>query len=293
MPGWITETGREPVFDGESVIADIQSVTGSSDTSAVDALRQGIECTRTAHFFNSMQPKLFVNDSFRDGTISHRLPQSTFGIAPSFIEFNHSTRVNDSDKFDAVAFLESEGTYPTPILSNYGPKQNEEATLEPLTIANRKMPDNEGRYKAHAVYGAVEAGSSFDRGIVGVKILEQAVRVGQQNSWETLVEDGEYQFGTEGGSVTIPGFYKSGKTLIDPVIDWSTAERYAASTLDSAEPLLEAFLKLAGVAQAGGTSQEAKQFTKKLVVAGTDVYGPRATELGSDSIAYAGWIRGS
>lgn len=293
MPGWITETGRNPVLDGESVITDIQSVSGSVDTSAIDDLRQGVECTRTTHFFNSMQPKLFVNDRFRDGVISHKLPQMTFGASPSFIEFNHSTKVEDADKFNAAAFLGSGGTYPTPIISNYGPQQNEEAVLEPLTIANRKLPDNEGRHKAHAVYGTVEAGSSLDRGISGVKVLEQAARVGQQSSWESLVEDGEYQFGTQGGSITIPGFYKAGETLIDPVVDWGSAERAAAPTLDSTEPLLEAFLKLAGVARAGGASQEVKQFSKRLLVAGTDAYGPRAAELGSDSVTYAGWVRGS
>jgi len=155
------------------------------------------------------------------------------------------------------------------------------------------LPDNEGRHKVRGVYASVEAGSSFDRGIAGTKIIEQAIRTGQQSSWEMLVEDGETQFGSQGGSVTIPGYYKTGTATRDPVIDWGAAERAASRTLTSTEPLLEAFVKLAGVARAGGVAQQSTEYFKRLLVAGTDVYGPRATELGSDSIAYAGWIRGS
>jgi hypothetical protein len=294
MPGWITETGREALQDGESTITNIQTATSNSvDTSAIDHLRQGVDCKRTSHFFNSMQPKMFVGEGMKDGTISHKLPQTLFGVSPSFVEFNHSTRILDGSKFNPVTLLDSDGSYPTPILSNYGPQQNDEAVLEPFTIHDRRLPDNEGIHKAHGIYASVEAGSSFDRGIAGTKLIEQTIRVGRQSSWEVLVEDGETQFGSQGGSVTIPGYYKAGAATRDPVIDWGAAERVASRTLTSTEPLLEAFVKLAGVAQAGGVAQQSTEYFKRLLVAGTDAYGPRSAELGSDSITYAGWVRGS
>lgn len=274
------DTGQDRL---DGVIA-ISEQTGSSySTREIDAYRQGVEITSPHQLYTGNQPKLW------SGNLSHAIRLVTYGQARSWTEYENTKIFDDQViPFDQQAYIESPETYPMPIYLNDGPQSEEEAIVEPLTIPFRKSPQ-EGARPARSPKGSLEDGNGFDSPIGATNRILQFEDYSAPLTQRYFLDGGVGYIGEVTGSILrMDGYVSYIERMGAPFND--TFDEQIVSQIDTTDVTFVAALKALKIEldeDIRGT------YTQKSAAAGTSVYGPEQGRYGTDSIAFAGRLRGS
>jgi len=294
MAYWVT--GSQLPFDDQQVRfipTGLSTSNPAMDTSAFDTLRQGVEIRRVSELYNSTQPKLWGGSITASGTITHEQNFNTYGQAVSFTEFFADHKFEEKPKFNPVAFVTLGNIHPLPIILNYGPQEQQEAIIEPLTFPQR-LNNNEGFDVAHASKGELEDGNHLDGRNAGNSRVEQFIELAQPIQPRPWLDQGEEWIGdTFIGSIHIPGFTTQAQRKVEPYTD-QINEYILRQVASFNNPLDSAMISALSALKFGlGVDDDIRPIGKKSTAAGYSVYGPNAARAGTDSIAYIGWKRGS
>lgn len=272
-------------YNSNGAITSVSTSRGY-DTSLIDRFRQGVEIRTSRHVYESVQGKIWA------GNLNHFVLVRTIGQARSFTEFENTPIFDDNTrKFDPVLYIEAQlydVQYPYPIIFNNGPQQEEEASIEPLTIQFRKA-NNEGRYPARSVKASLEDGNNFDSEELASSRVQQFIDFTPPNEARFFLDEGQQYIGTDvTSSIIIEGFTPFIQREIIPYDE--TRDERIVNRIQTADPAFISVLKALNFDLDGDIREE---FDKKSATAGNDVYGPDAALAGTDSIAFVGRIRGA
>lgn len=278
----MTSTEFTPFDDSRQIVYfSTNTDTGGSDTSEIDAYRQGVEIRTNRHRFYSTQPKIWAGD------INHHINVTTIGQARSFTEYKNSLLYQDLPEFDPVAYIVLGLNYPLPIIFNEGPQQEEETSLEPITIPFRKKT-TEGPYYAHRVAGSVEDGNNLDTIFKNTNRTSQFFDYDDPLEQSLFLDEGQNFFGdgTLENKIIIDGYSYARERLLRPFDD--TAMSSIAKSTKASSDLLAILLKMNI-----NLNQDLRPYKTRSAGANTFVYGRDSAIYGTDSIAYLGLTRGS
>lgn len=272
-------------FNSSGAVTSVSSSRGY-DTSEIDRFRQGVEIKTSRHVFESVQGKIWA------GNLNHFVSVRTIGQARSFTEFENTPIFDDQTrKFDPVLYIEAQlfgVQYPFPIIFNNGPQQEEEASIEPLSIQYRKA-SNEGRYPAHSVKGSLEDGNNFDSENLASSRVQQFIDFTPPNEPRFFLDEGQQYIGTHvTASIIIEGFTPLTQREIIPYDE--TRDERIVNRIQTSNAAFISVLKALYFDLDGDIRED---FDKKSATAGNDVYGPDAALAGTDSIAFVGRTRGA
>jgi hypothetical protein len=297
--GTFVSTGTLPRGTG-SVAAGNQHLYKGYDTSTIDGLRQGVSLRTQRHVYGSVQPKIW------SGNLQHFILVRTLGQARSFTEFDNSPLFVDilptfdtgsigvgktPAHFNPVQYL-TDPLYPFPIIFNNGPQQEEEAIIEPLTIAYRRA-SNEGNTLRRTVKGSLEDGNNFDSDKGATNRIEQFVSFTPPSEPRFFLDEGAVYFGDNNGlnperGIAIENFIPFIQREIVPYNE--TRNERIVERIRTNDP---DFISVLKALKFDLDNDIREQFDKKSATAGSDVYGPDAGYIGTDSIAYVGRTRGA
>lgn len=268
-----------PYDDTQAITRAPQPTENGYNTSGWDLYRQGVEISTNKMRFLGSQPKIW------SGEITGYTSVVTYGQNPGTIqgnEFGLESKFEDKPKFSPVAFIELGVSYPLPITFNDGPSEEDEATIEPLTIPFKK-PTNEGPYYAHAVRGACEDGNLEGHIVKSSNPVEQFVDLRPFVDVRFFLDEGADYFGNipkepyvaDVGYVAVP---------FDDTKSFSLSKK-----LTSTSPTIQQ------IALDGSETGEVGllPYGKKSSCAGFGCYGLNAGQYGTDSVAFMGWGLGS
>lgn len=195
------------------------ATTGGIDTRPIDGFRQGVELNTVEKFFVSTQPKLWGGSIKFDGRVSHLNETHTYGQAVSFADFFGKSQFDDRlRKFDPSLYIRLGGSYPFPLLFNDGPQQQEENTVEPLTIPYKKSSPESIGYIVRSIHGALEDGQ--DNSYSGTVLLSQFIEFGPPIATKQFLDQGEQRLGdTFAGSIIVPGYMSTAQQKAKPFVD--------------------------------------------------------------------------
>lgn len=253
--------------------------TGGIDTREIDAFRQGVEIRTNHQRFAGMQPKLWAGDT------SHAVNTNTFGQARSFVEFENSLLFQDLPIFDPVAYLNLGADYPLPIVFNNGPQQEEEVSIEPITIPFRK-PSVEGPFFAHRVAGSIQDGNDFDTVFRNANRTEQFFDYQDPLQIRFFLDEGGFVFGNTYPAIQTEG-YIAGMERLLRAFDDTTIDDVPQSTRASSD-LLDVLYQLDM-----NLNQDLRPSKTRSAGANTFIYGRDSAIYGGDSLAFIGQTRGS
>lgn len=178
-------------FNSNGAVTSVSASRGY-DTSLIDRFRQGVELRTPRHVYESVQGKIWA------GNLNHFVLVRTIGQARSFTEFENTPVFDDTTrKFDPVLYIESQlydVGYPYPIIFNDGPQQEEEASVEPLTIQFRKA-STEGRHVARGIKASLEEGNNFDSEDLASSRVQQFIDFSPPNEPRFFLDEGQGYFG--------------------------------------------------------------------------------------------------
>lgn len=172
----------------------IPSLTGSIDTSAFDAFRQGIDVQTDAQRYAGTLPKLDTGDD------DHSITIITFGQSK---EYKDSVVFQEIDPFDPIRHIESEDALIFPVVLDdpgFPDPEFSGGFIEPLAILARTFLLSSTEFEAHDVRGLPMTGNedTFRGTDVIVRAYDPAVR----SSVDICYDDS--------------GFFPSGKPFIKP-----------------------------------------------------------------------------
>lgn len=269
-----------PFDDSQQVIyIPTDSDTGGSNTLEIDPYRQGVEIKTNRQRFFSTQPKIWSGD------FDHIVEFNAIGQARSFTEFENSPVFEDLPEFDPVSYIVLGENYPLPIVFNDGPQQEEETSMEPITIPFRKN-SNEGPFFAHRVAGQVEDGNNFDT------IFKNANRTSQFWDYDDppqrrlFLDEGQVVWGALDNGITTEGYTFGLETLLRAFDD---------TTIDDIPQSLHASSDLLGALypMRMNLDQDLRPSRTRSAGANTFVYGRDSAIYGTDSITFLGLVRGT
>lgn len=255
-------------------------------TQEIDEFRQGIEITTQKY------RSLGTGNKFWAGNILGYTKVTTYGQALSFTEYENDKKFYELPRFDPVYYIEAGLAYPRPIVFNEGPQQNEEASVEPLTIPFRKgLNTNEGPEHAHAFRGSVEDGNNvFDRLNGFTNRIEQRIEYKVQDEpWPFLDEGQEYIGNHVTSSIIVDGYFDFVERTIEPFDDLSDKILQKRLNTGNITSLISASSELSlnlDLDIRGGREYRS-------AAAGWDAYGPARGRYGTDSLTFLGLVRGS
>lgn len=249
------------------------------DTRSWDQYRQGVEIINDRFRFLGTQPKFWSGETTGFAEIA------TYGQTEGFIEGNAfalESKFKDTPKFDPVAYIAMGTNYPRPIEFNDGPQQQDDGSIEPLTIPFKKH-SNEGPYYAHAIRGEVADGNNFDSYILrSSSRTEQFIDLAPPPESRFFLDEGGGYF----GNVPIDGYkarIERKSIPFNETLPYNPREKLRTTNVT--------FLEIAS--KGGQTENGLLPAGKKSTCAGWSYYGLNAGQYGTDSIAFAGWSRGS
>lgn len=268
----------------EGIIAISEQSGSGYSTSQIDPFRQGVELTSPHQLYRGNQPKLW------SGNLSHAIRLVTYGQARSWTEYENTKIFDDQvTSFDHEAYVESPETYPMPIYLNDGPQTEEEAIVEPLTIPFRKSPQ-EGSRPARSPKGSLEDGNGFDSPIGATNRILQFVEYAAPLTQRYFLDAGQEYIGSGslGNGIRVEGYVAYNERLGAPFND--TCDEQIVTQIDTSDTIFVAALKALRIEL---DEDIRENYTQKSSTAGTSVYGPDQSRYGTDSIAFAGRLRGS
>lgn len=135
------------------------TVDQSTDTSAVDAYRQGVELTSPKHFANGIAK---IHDGYNDQTGQHGVPDLVLGQSRPILRDENSYL--EMTKFDSVAHLQKLSPNINEInallLEDVASK---DGAIEPLELRDVVTHRTHSKDIAHKVWGALDEGNVNDR----------------------------------------------------------------------------------------------------------------------------------
>jgi hypothetical protein len=256
------------------------------DTRGFDAFRQGVEITTEPYRFAGPGPKIWA------GNIKGYSKVRTIGQSVSFTDFENSIAWEELPRFNPVSFIQLGDAYPRPIVFNEGPQQNKEAGVQPLTIPFRS-PESHVEFveNAHAIRGNVEDGNSDNRKQNGANSrIEQFIDLKESTDLVPFLDDGVEYFGTLiPTSIVVPAFLNDGDATITPFDD--VGDEQLVNQLNTSDTT---FLTVLRSSSSINLDEDLRQTHGiRSATAGADVYGPSQGRYGTDSVAFAGYFRGS
>lgn len=270
-------------------------VTTGSNTTGIDSYRQGIEIKTFRDLFASTQPKFWSGNTTVSGTVSHELTVKTLGQSDNFTEFYDSRIVREVPAFNPVQYIaEGSDIYPFPAIFNEGPQQQQEAAMEIFTIPMRK-DTNEGPYYARAVRGNFDEGNNLD-GIVAPTnglgtgnspFAHSYVFTASVNTKLYLDSACELIGQTFTGSIRLPGYTTINQRITGPYSD------LMHDVINQINHGNNTALIATLISCSYDNGDIFRPRNSKSATAGNIVYGRDSGRYGTDSIAFAGKIRGS
>lgn len=288
MTFWLPDSS--PIFDDQQNVGGkyFNATTSNPPMNTImfDVYRQGVELRTTKDFYSSLQPKLWGGNFEATGTISHKQNIHTYGQSVDYTEFFGSTTFKDLPKFNPLSYMTLGADYPFPIYFNNGPQEEQEAIIEPLTIPNR-FPTTE-LFPFRSFRANIEDGNSLDGFLNGNSVISQFINTEQPNSVRPFLDQGEMFIGdSQTEFIKIEGWISSEVRKEFPYKEENSNNLFNTLDINDSE-LLTAILSL--------SSSNAESLIKnprlKSTAAGSVVYGAY-NNLGTDSIAFIGTIRGS
>jgi len=276
----------------EDVIAIYTQSGSGMDTSAFDKLRQGVEMRRPVHVYGSTQPKLWA------GNLLHR-PQEfiPYGEARTWTEYENTTEYYDNTiPFNPIQYITSNNDYPYPIYFNDGPQQGQEAIMEPLTIPFRAETSYiEGAFPIHRPKGNLEDGNPTSDAVQSNNRVLQFIQYEQPLTAAPFFDGGQQYIGAGAieDDIIIEGYVKFVQRLGNPFDDTENEEIVKQLSINSNTVSNQTFLSRLELLDINLDEDIRETYTQKSATAGYSVYGPEQGRYGTDSIAYAGWSRGS
>jgi len=274
-------------FDDSRQIVRAPKPTSSGPKFPFDHLRQGVELRNIKDIFNSTQPKLhagFQNENdgeFITDRLSHVINLTTYGQALGTIARNDDIKFLDLPKFNPVAFIEMQDSYPYPILFNDGPAAQEEAIMEPLTIPFRLKTNEHPNYCAHRINGTLEDGNNFSGLDKGASRIQSYVELKPPTSPVFFLDMGCDDF----GGIKIEGYISPNKRLIRPYDD--TQQESIVNTIQTNDAdFINALYQLDI-----NNDEDLRGFELGCATAGF-VYGDNTPNIGTNSVAFGGLLRG-
>ncbi len=271
-------------FDDSLTIIRPPRPTGSGSLFPYDHLRQGVEITNTRHLYIGTQPKLWAGtNNFNDvartsGLVHHGVQLVTYGQAIGFVEYDGHSKFKDLPKFNPVLYIEMGDDYPLPIVFNDGPMQQDEASIEPLTIPFR-LKTNEGPIYAHRIHAELEDGNNFLDPRRSANRVEQFIETQTPLTPVFFLDMGQEEF----GHIRIDGFITATQRLTYPYDD--TEQEIVANSVRTNQTDFTSLLISMEVNDDG----DLRPFKQKSATAGFDSIG---NICGTDSIAYNNMLRG-
>lgn len=271
-----------PFDDSQQVIyIPTDDGTGGIDTREIDSFRQGVEIQTNKQRFVGNQPKIWA------GNLDHVVNVNTIGQARSFVEYENSLLFEDMPIFNAVNYINSDGTYPLPIIFNDGPQSEEEARVEPITIPFRKNSP-EGPFFAHRVAGTLEDGNDFDTIFKTSSRVSQFIDYQSPLQFRVFLDEGAQLWGdgTTSEKIPTPNFTPGTETILRPFDD---------TTLDDIPESLNASSDLINVLIQMKTNldDDLRPPRSRSANANTFVYGRDSKTYGTDSFAFIGRTKGT
>lgn len=256
------------------------SDTGGSDTVEIDSFRQGVELKTNKQRFAGMQPKFWA------GNLDHYVKIRTIGQARSYVEYENSLSFEDIPNFSPVSYIELGSNYPLPILFNYGPQQEEEAYVEPITIPYRKWTP-EGPFFAHRVAGAVEDGNDIDTIFRNSNRITNFIDYKPPVQQRWFLDEGTQYWGSVSEGIVVDGYISGQERTLSPFDD-TTEDDFVQNingiTQNMADVLLRMEMNL---------NSDFRPNNTRSANTNTFIYGRDSAIYGTDSIAFAGITRGT
>lgn len=338
MAYWLKKTTFEPFNDTQysygvrNLGPGVPTVSGSTNLSALDNYRQGVNLRTVGDIYRSNQVKISVGDSFSDlgakpnGRLSHLSKFQTFGQAMSIVQFTENVSFDDSHKqIEGNVLLDNGNRIPNtveylvnsvevaegrmdpseiyPIYMNGGPQLSEEAVIEPLPIpyhlATNESPQELGR----GFFATIEGGNVGDERRFGSSVTNQRVDrdlLSTDNKKRPFLEQGAVDFFIRDPDnqnhilnvVHARPGFVQDQTVFAKIEPW----RDEAPGLYWARET--ATVDLVGKTQhllGNYTTDDTELQTrdKRSSTAGFSYYGPNAGYYGTDSVAFGNLLRGT
>jgi len=275
-----------PFYDGAARrIEQAKNVFANSsqgyDTTLIDKFRQGVSIRSSKDLYGSTQPKIWA------GNLHHYIKVSTIGQARDSVEFGNSAIFEELPIFNPVWYVDSGSSYPFPIVFNNGPQQEEEASIEPFTIPFRK-PNPYGNYFPRSPKASLEDGNNFDNLDGGTTRVEQFIEYNIPTSPRFFLDEGGEYYGPLENAIVIDGYAAFNQRDVVPFND--TRDEQIVEQINTTDVTFISELKKMKF----GLDEDIRgTYDRKSATAGNIVYGNGAARYGTDSIAFAGMIKGS
>lgn len=267
-----------PFDDSQSFTRPPQPTESGYDTSGWDPYRQGVEISSNKFRFLGTQPKVW------SGETSGFVDLVTYGQEPGSIDGNAlglESKFEDLPRFDPVSYISMGVAYPLPITFNEGASQENEASIEPLTIPFKK-PSNEGRYHAHDVRGDLEDGNLEGLTVRSANVITQFIDLKPASSTRFFLDEGAGIWGSLPREAYIADVEVTPTPFDDTVLD--TVDRALQTDNET----------IANFSHEGALKGNSfLPYATKSATAGYSYYGLNAGRYGTDSIAFGGWSLGS
>lgn len=240
---FLPENSKEYFDDGSGIDndekikpsnADQYVITGSMNTSAIDAYRQGVEITKAKHFFAGTIAKIHA------GEPGHVLRKNSYGTDRNFLNENY---YQDLEYYDPVHYITSEQVLTYPLItedSDETENYNFNGVIEPFSIrAVAALYSIDVPFEAHSIKGMMMDGN-FDITQANSQILTVDVRNSKYKivPWLDLID----MMGTVKKIPTM-AFFNDDKTFLDPFND---ATRKVQLSTNLPDDMVNAVLKMVG-----------------------------------------------
>lgn len=270
-----------PFDDARTVVyIPTDSDTGGIETSAIDPFRQGVEIKTNKQRFVGMQPKIWA------GNLDHFVKVTTIGQARSYTEYENTKIFEDLSKYNPVSYIELGSNYPLPIIFNEGPQQEEEASIEPITIPYRKN-GTEGPFFARRVAGSVEDGNNIDTVFKNTNKIAQFIDYDPPQDQRWFLDEGTNYWGSSDNGIVIDGYIMASERTLSPFDDTSIDDipQFIPNITDDMFNVL--------IQMKVNLNEDFRPNRTKAANANTFVYGRDSSKYGTDSLAYLGLTRGT
>lgn len=265
----------------EQLVLAHRNTKDGLDTSLIDPYRQGVSVRTNRHRYLGMQPKI------GSGNPQHFTNTVTIGQPRDFTQFENDRKFSETPAFNPVQYITDPDSYPYPLQFNDGLQQSETATMEPLTLPSFKPGSAPtSAYQTYGFHGSLEDGNESVHLGKGNSRIEQFVDYDLSPRVSVpFLDEGEEYF----ASVRIEGFVCESIAQIEPYSDIEDEEIIRQLSTNDTD-FLEAVRSLDF-----DLSEDIRgTFRKKSASAGISyVYGQKAGQYGTDSVAFANLVRGT
>lgn len=253
------------------------SVTSSSNTLAIDYLRQGVEVLTEGQFYGGVLPQLGTDDH-----IGHQIDIETYGQSDEFIA---SVTFQELVTFNPVTFIQSTDSTPLmfPVVLDdpaYSDPERLGGFIEPLTVGSRDPLVSVTEFEPHDIRAHLMGGN--EDSLLKTDYIVTMIDLKEQLQFQAIFVDGVDMMGTGSALISLGGLFPEGEKLIRPFDETA----YTTRVLPSGS-LSDAGLDMFHVIQELSGADSSNYIPGGFLSAGTGfVYDN--SEKGVDSLAFGG-----